>query len=184
MQFTYEEVRKKSTMTIFKCHFIIAFVTLLLIGFMSSNFWALMGFYTFITVSYVFLLYSESLMAARRDFYNENGVMEKVDLKFGFKIGFRAHIFSLILLGLGIVVYCVCVCIDRVDFLIYVDNTLKIWMFHFMGFFPNTPKNVTDWTHLYQWTVFGLYFLFSFFPCLVCGISYYLGIRQCKTKNS
>ncbi len=174
MQLTQEEIMKKSTMTVFKCHLIMIFVTFLLMFFLSSSKWFVIAFYTFITVSYGFLLYSESLMAARRDFYNANGDMKKVDLKFGFKIGFRAHILSLALLLAELVFYLVCMLSNHME--MFTDNPMRFWMFPFFGFFPNVGT--------YQWLTFLVYLIMCFFPCIVCGICYYIGIRQCKTKNN
>lgn len=173
MQQTLEQMKRKSTLSIFKCHFIIAVVSLLFIGFISGKYWALMAFYGFITISYGFLLYSESIMAARRDFYNANGVKEHIDLFFGFKIGFNAHLLSLGFLVAEIVYYLICLYTNRVD--LFNDYLLRFWMMHFFGFFPKAGT--------YQWLTFAIYLLASLFPCIVCGISYYYGIKQCKTKR-
>ena len=69
MQATPQEILRRSTMSIFKCHFIMIAVSFLLMFFLSSVPWFVTAFYIFMVVSYVFLLYSESVMAARRDFY-------------------------------------------------------------------------------------------------------------------
>ena len=174
MQATPAEILRRSTMSIFKCHFIMIAVSFLLMFFLSSAPWFVTAFYVFIAVSYVFLLYSESVMAARRDFYNANGVREKLDYNFGFKIGFYAHILSLIILVFEVIFYLICYFSGHLS--TFVEWPLYVWMFHFIGLFPDMgTANV--------WIVFAEFFGLCFFPCLVCGISYRMGLWQCKTKG-
>lgn len=168
---------------LFKCHLIMFFISFIFTFFFGGflgvdkpvNGYIFSGF---VTLGYGFLLYSESLIEARKNFYNEKGVRENIDMFLGFKSGAVAHIITFLLVLIIFVLYYtykwfnVTVWAGEIPLHIYLNTAFRFWMLPFLSFFPNSDS-VNPF----------LYILFSAFPSVVCGISYIKGMKECKTVS-
>lgn len=157
---------------LFKCHLIMLIVAIIFTFFFGSflNIDKPINGYIFtsvMTLGYGFFLYSESLIEARKNFYNVNGRREEIDLGFGFKCGLIAHLPSFILVLLTAIFY-----YAGSETYLYFNLIFRFWMLPFLSFFPSDDQ-----------IYIALYLLFSLFPCIVTGVSYILGIRECRTVN-
>jgi len=168
---------------LFKCHLIMFFVAFIFTFFFGGflgidrpvNGYIFSGF---VTLGYGFLLYSESVIEARKNFYNEKGVRENIDPYLGFKSGVVAHIVTFVLMLAIFVLYYtyewfnVTVWAGEVPLHIYLNTIFRFWLLPFLSFFPSSDS-VNPF----------LYILFSLFPSIVCGISYLKGLHESKTVN-
>ncbi|MBQ7039194.1 MAG: hypothetical protein IJN39_01360 [Clostridia bacterium] len=124
------------------------------------------------------MLYSESVIEARKNFYNAKGVRENIDPYLGFKSGVVAHIVTLLFMLVIFVLYYtyiwfgVTVWAGEIPLHIYLNTIYRFWLFPFLSFFPDGDM-VNPLT----------YILFALFPSIVCGISYIKGLHECKTVN-
>lgn len=157
---------------LFKCHVIMLIIAMIFTfffgGFLSIE--KPVNGYIFTSVmvlGYGFFLYSESVIEARKNFYNANGRKEELDLLFGFKCGFAAHIPTLVLLAIAAALFYL-----QNNSYLYFNLAFRFWLLPFISFFPSG-----DSVHV------ALYLLYALFPCIVCGISYIFGIRECRTIN-
>ena len=162
----------KMSMRLFKCHLIMLLVAIIFTfffgGFLNID-KPINGYIytTVVVVGYAFFLYSESLIEARKNFYNVNGRREELDLLFGFRCGAAAHLPTFLLLLITLIFY-----YTGSQVYLYLNLAFRFWMLPFLSYFPSD-----DSIHLW------LYLLFTIFPCIVVGISYLLGIRECKNIN-
>lgn len=168
---------------IFKCHLIMLLVSAIFTFFFGGflhiekpiNGYIFSGF---VVVGYIFLLYSECLIEARKNFYNVNGDRAKIDYWLGVKSGLRAHTISLIYLVALMAFYyaykwfMVSIWLDNVSIYVYMNVIFRFFFLPFLSFFPNSDN-------IYLW----FYLLLCIFPSIVCGISYVLGLRECKSVN-
>lgn len=170
-----KKILKYMSVKFFKCHLIILFVSLLFTAIfpnlIASGVPALVyAYYGFLAIGYLFLLYTEAVIGARRDFYNANGDLTQVDRFLCFKAGLFGQIPTFVLLLTVAVFYAF-----DADFAMGVEMVAYCWMIHFWGFLPNMGTNLA--------AELLAYLGWSLFPCVVCGVSYIMGIRQCKTKE-
>lgn len=178
-----KEIESKFASKIFKCHLIMLLVAFIFTFFFGGflhiekpvNGYIFSGF---MVVGYLFLLYSECLMEARKNFYNANGNRSQIDIFLGVKSAFKGHIFTLVFLFTVLVFYYaykwtgLSIWIDNTSIYVYLNLFFRLWLLPFLSFFPNTDS-----------IILWLYLIFALFPIPVCGISYYLGIKECKTIN-
>ena len=166
---------------IFKCH-----LTMLLVSFIFTFFFAdflsldrpVVGYiYSgLIVLGYGFLLYSENVIEARKNFYNVNGVREKIDIYLGFKCGILGHILTFILFFATTIFYLLFISFDitilpdSTPLYLYFNLIFRFWELPFLNFFPSNDN-----------VAFLTYFIIAIFPSLVSGPSYIRGLYQCKT---
>lgn len=166
---------------LFKCHLIMFFVAFIFTFFFGGflgidrpvNGYIFSGV---VTLGYGFLLYSESIIEARKNFYNAKGVRENIDYYLGFKSGAVAHIITFfMMIVIFVLYYChqwfgATVMTGEIPLYTYINTIYRFWLLPFLSFFPgNDSVNPI------------LYILFSAFPSIVCGVSYLRGLLECKT---
>ena len=166
---------------LFKCHvimFCVAFIfTFFFGGFLGVD--RPVNGYIFsavMIIGYGFFLYSESIIEARKNFYNAKGDRENIDLYLGFKSGAAGHILTYVLMLVIFILYYIyqwfniTVWAGEIPLHTYLNSAFRFWMLPFLSFFPSS-ESVNP----------ILYILFASFPCIVCGLSYIKGMNECKT---
>lgn len=175
------ELVKSFAKRLFKCHWIMFFVSFIFTfffgGFLSIE-RPINGyiFTSIVILGYGFFLYSESVIEARKNFYNVNGDREKIDIYLGFKSGAMAHIFMFAILLITLVFYFshkwfgISIWFDNIPIHTYLNILIRFILLPFLSFFPSSDIVAVP-----------VYLVFMLFPSLVCGFSYLKGLHECRT---
>ena len=162
---------KEFVIKLLKDHLIIWFITVLFV-FLFGGFLGLEKpvrgyiFSAFTVFAYLFLVYSDIAVYARRDFYGANGDKSNLDLAIGFKSAALAQIPAYVL-----IVALFVTSLFSESTAAYINFIYRTWMMMYMSFFPSGTRP------------YWLYFLVTLPQIAAAGISYIYTVRQGKTRT-